>query len=425
MPRRSAATIRPVEPDPLHRSKLVQQVINRVMLDGKKSTAERIVYDALAILSERTGKDPVEALETSIKALTPVLEVSSRRVGGATYQVPVEVPPAAPAPSRSAGSSSSPATGARSRWRSASPTSCSTPSPSRAARTSARTTSSAWHRPTRPSRTTAGSALALLIAGAFAAPAAAATLDAPGSVAPREVVAVTVDGLEPGPLGRLPVRGRLRRPPLPRRARAPHRPRRASRPCSAASRRARAATAHARRAARLAAPAAGPTAGRPASPRPSSPAAATGSSSASRTGGTPQAAVARRSRRAARARARRSRSRPTPTTARSAPRAQRGLRGGARVARGARGRRPRYRRAGLRCRGVFDDARLRADGLPLPRPAARVTSVGRRWPAELGPLRPRAEPARPPRRRAGGRGRARRRPSPPTCRASPRGGSPW
>ena len=91
MPRRSAATIRPTEPDPLHRSKLVQQVINRVMLDGKKSTAERIVYDALAILSERTGKDPVEALETSIKALTPVLEVRSRRVGGATYQVPVEV----------------------------------------------------------------------------------------------------------------------------------------------------------------------------------------------------------------------------------------------------------------------------------------------------------------------------------------------
>jgi small subunit ribosomal protein S7 len=92
VPRRAAATIRPIEPDAIHRSKLVQQVINKVMLDGKKSTAERIVYDALAILSERTGKDPVEALETSIKALTPVLEVRSRRVGGATYQVPVEVP---------------------------------------------------------------------------------------------------------------------------------------------------------------------------------------------------------------------------------------------------------------------------------------------------------------------------------------------
>jgi small subunit ribosomal protein S7 len=92
VPRRAAAQIRPVEPDPVHRSRLVQQVINKVMLDGKKSTAERIVYDALAIIAERTGKEPVDALEQSIKALTPVLEVRSRRVGGATYQVPVEVP---------------------------------------------------------------------------------------------------------------------------------------------------------------------------------------------------------------------------------------------------------------------------------------------------------------------------------------------
>jgi small subunit ribosomal protein S7 len=92
LPRRAAAQIRAIEPDPVHRSRLVSQVINKVMLDGKKSTAEQIVYDALAILAERTGKDPVESLETSIKALTPVLEVRSRRVGGATYQVPVEVP---------------------------------------------------------------------------------------------------------------------------------------------------------------------------------------------------------------------------------------------------------------------------------------------------------------------------------------------
>jgi small subunit ribosomal protein S7 len=92
MPRRAAASIRPVEPDAIHRSRLVQQVINKVMLDGKKSTAERIVYDALAIMAERTGKDPLEQLEASIKALTPTLEVRSRRVGGATYQVPVEVP---------------------------------------------------------------------------------------------------------------------------------------------------------------------------------------------------------------------------------------------------------------------------------------------------------------------------------------------
>src|ERR1700751_1384743 len=92
MPRRAAAQVRPIEPDPVHRNRLVQQVINKVMLDGKKSVAEQIVYDALAILAERSGKNPVEQLEAGIKALTPVLEVKSRRVGGATYQVPVEVP---------------------------------------------------------------------------------------------------------------------------------------------------------------------------------------------------------------------------------------------------------------------------------------------------------------------------------------------
>jgi small subunit ribosomal protein S7 len=93
VPRRAAAQIRPIEPDPVYRNRLVTQVINKVMLDGKKSTAERIVYDALAILEERTGKPALEALEAGLKALTPVLEVRSRRVGGATYQVPVEVQP--------------------------------------------------------------------------------------------------------------------------------------------------------------------------------------------------------------------------------------------------------------------------------------------------------------------------------------------
>src|SRR3984893_15784086 len=92
MPRRAAAQIRPVEPDPIHRSRLVQQVINKGMLDGKKTPPDRVVYDALAILGHRTRKEPVEVLEESIKTLTPVLEVRSRRVGGATYQVPVEVP---------------------------------------------------------------------------------------------------------------------------------------------------------------------------------------------------------------------------------------------------------------------------------------------------------------------------------------------
>ena len=92
MPRRSAAQIRPVEPDARHRNRLVQQLINKVMRDGKKSLAEQIVYDALALVGERSGEDPVQTLEAAIKQLTPVLEVRSRRVGGATYQVPVEVP---------------------------------------------------------------------------------------------------------------------------------------------------------------------------------------------------------------------------------------------------------------------------------------------------------------------------------------------
>jgi small subunit ribosomal protein S7 len=92
VPRRSAAQIRPLEPDARHRNRLVQQIINKVMRDGKKSLAERIVYDSLAIVGEKSGEDPVETLEAAIKQLTPVLEVRSRRVGGATYQVPVEVP---------------------------------------------------------------------------------------------------------------------------------------------------------------------------------------------------------------------------------------------------------------------------------------------------------------------------------------------
>ena len=92
MPRRAAAQLRPIEADAVYRNRMVQQVINKVMLDGKKSLAEKIVYDALAIIGERSGKNAVEQLEAGLKALTPVLEVRSRRVGGATYQVPVEVP---------------------------------------------------------------------------------------------------------------------------------------------------------------------------------------------------------------------------------------------------------------------------------------------------------------------------------------------
>ena len=92
MPRRAEVPVRDPSPDPVYSSQLVSQLTNKVMNDGKKSIAEKIVYDALAIASERAGKPPVEVLEQAIKTVTPVLEVRSRRVGGANYQVPVEVP---------------------------------------------------------------------------------------------------------------------------------------------------------------------------------------------------------------------------------------------------------------------------------------------------------------------------------------------
>jgi small subunit ribosomal protein S7 len=92
MPRRAEITPRPTIADPVYDSQLVTQLINRVMSDGKKSTAEQIVYTALEKVGEKTGRPPVEVLEQAVKTVTPVLEVRSRRVGGANYQVPVEVP---------------------------------------------------------------------------------------------------------------------------------------------------------------------------------------------------------------------------------------------------------------------------------------------------------------------------------------------
>jgi small subunit ribosomal protein S7 len=92
VPRRADVQARPIEPDPVYNSPLVTQVINKVMTAGKKSTAEQIVYSALERIGEKTGKPPVEVLEQAVKIVTPVLEVKSRRVGGANYQVPVEVP---------------------------------------------------------------------------------------------------------------------------------------------------------------------------------------------------------------------------------------------------------------------------------------------------------------------------------------------
>jgi small subunit ribosomal protein S7 len=92
VPRRAEVQVRPVEPDAVYGSPLVTQVINKVMLDGKKSIAEEIVYTALETVGTKTGRPPVEVLEQAVKTVTPVLEVRGRRVGGANYQVPVEVP---------------------------------------------------------------------------------------------------------------------------------------------------------------------------------------------------------------------------------------------------------------------------------------------------------------------------------------------
>jgi small subunit ribosomal protein S7 len=92
MPRRAEIQPRPLGPDPVYESVLVTQLVNRVMLRGQKATAESIVYGALDRVGSKTGRPPVEVLEQAVKTVTPVLEVRSRRVGGANYQVPVEVP---------------------------------------------------------------------------------------------------------------------------------------------------------------------------------------------------------------------------------------------------------------------------------------------------------------------------------------------
>jgi len=91
MPRRRVVAKPEVLPDPKHGSKILAKFMNHVMVDGKKSVAEKIVYGALDIVSERTGSDPLEVFENALDAIAPMVEVKSRRVGGATYQVPVEV----------------------------------------------------------------------------------------------------------------------------------------------------------------------------------------------------------------------------------------------------------------------------------------------------------------------------------------------
>ncbi|ACV59719.1 30S ribosomal protein S7 [Alicyclobacillus acidocaldarius] len=93
MPRKGPVPKRDVLPDPVYNNKLVARLINKVMVDGKKGIAERIVYKAFDIIRERTGKDPMEVFEAALRNVMPVLEVKARRVGGSNYQVPVEVRP--------------------------------------------------------------------------------------------------------------------------------------------------------------------------------------------------------------------------------------------------------------------------------------------------------------------------------------------
>jgi len=93
VPRKGPATRRELQPDPIYRSLLVTQVINKVLQRGKRTLAERIVYDALSIVEDKTGAEPVSTLKRAVDNVRPQLEVRSRRVGGATYQVPVEVRP--------------------------------------------------------------------------------------------------------------------------------------------------------------------------------------------------------------------------------------------------------------------------------------------------------------------------------------------
>lgn len=91
MPRKGHIAKRDVLPDPMFNSKVVTKLINNIMIDGKKGVAQKVTYDAFAIIAEKTGKDPLEVFETAMNNVMPLLEVKARRIGGATYQVPMEV----------------------------------------------------------------------------------------------------------------------------------------------------------------------------------------------------------------------------------------------------------------------------------------------------------------------------------------------
>jgi len=93
VPRRGSIAKRDVLPDPIYNSKIVTRLVNNIMLDGKKGVAQKIVYGAFEIVGQKSGKDPLEVFEAAMENIMPLLEVKARRVGGATYQVPIEVRP--------------------------------------------------------------------------------------------------------------------------------------------------------------------------------------------------------------------------------------------------------------------------------------------------------------------------------------------
>ncbi|RSK25543.1 30S ribosomal protein S7 [Bacillus sp. HMF5848] len=93
MPRKGPVAKRDVLPDPIYNSKLVTRLVNKLMIDGKKGTSQKILYTAFDLIKDRTGNDPMEVFEQALKNIMPVLEVRARRVGGSNYQVPVEVRP--------------------------------------------------------------------------------------------------------------------------------------------------------------------------------------------------------------------------------------------------------------------------------------------------------------------------------------------
>ena len=157
MPRKGPAPRRELMPDPIYRSVVVTQLVNKVLLRGQRSTSEHIVYKALDEISRKTGGDPVAVLKRAVENVRPQLEVKSRRVGGATYQVPGRGPaPPGHDASRSAGSSATPASAGRRRWPSACRPSSWTPATASAPRSSAVRTSRRWRNQTRLSRITAG-----------------------------------------------------------------------------------------------------------------------------------------------------------------------------------------------------------------------------------------------------------------------------